>query len=257
MADARGVGSTLADIRTRSAKRAKQANRGCPLLALLDRHADIRTLVLRPANLGLVMLWRLKCVSRTWGAWVTAAMRSLPDLIVQGGREGRPQGGLVYQLSFATMRWTPLASTASQRHSHMACSTPDGNIVLAGGSEVAELPNANDHALPLGGSISAETRGVEVYCGGAWSRSDAPQPGSAGLPTLPVPLADGPSPVSREGVRKGQMVCLPTQDGGSLLLALGGLVKEYWAGVMEFAGELNQKNVVSAEVWSLRLDGQF
>ena len=74
MADARGVGSTLADIRTRSAKRAKQANRGCPLLALLDRHADIRTLVLRPANLGLVMLWRLKCVSRTWGAWVTAAM---------------------------------------------------------------------------------------------------------------------------------------------------------------------------------------
>jgi hypothetical protein len=212
---AAGLGSTVVALRERTSKRAREQNRGCALLSLLDQSADIRDGVLT-ANahcLGLVTLWRLRVVSRQWGPWVDVAMRSLPSLVIQGssGTQAADHDSLS-ALSFSEMRWTALPRAGLRRHSHAACSTASGEVVIAGGSERVEI--AVDH--PLGGRINADSRSLEVLCGGEWRT----HPHIA----LPVVLC-----------RKGCIVCL--QDGS--LLALGGLAED---------------NRTSADVWILRYE---
>lgn len=197
-----GLGTTVATLRERTSKRARDLNCGCALLQLLDRSPDIRHALLTEHvhDLGLVTLWRLKLVSRQWNSWINAAMRLLPALVVQGGHcnDTQAAAGLhdcLFALTFAQMRWTVLPRTnVPERQFHAACSTANGDILLAGGTRKVDLPGEH----PLGSRVNSDSRSVEVYCGGSWRTTPA-----IGLPTA---------------VRRACMVSL--RDGS--LLVLGG-----------------------------------
>ncbi len=219
-----GVGAVLDRLRCERRKLSKRAHHQnttqCSLLMLLAQYPDItHNHLLAPHNLthmGLVTLWRLRATSRQWNAWVGDAMRSLPAMIVQGvgtSQDDDAAGPGLFALSFSQMRWTALPHVQG-RQFHAACSTVAGDVVLAGGTVKAELPG--DH--PLGSRIGADTRSVDVYCGGTWRRSTA----ATELPAH---------------TRRACMLCL--RDGS--LLAIGGLGEE---------------GVARADIWRLQPDGR-
>jgi len=85
------------------------------------------------ARSGLVGAWRLTGVCRVARTGVREFLRTLPRLVVCGGKTGR--GGVlreVWGLSLATLQWEAIPALLCARYGH-ACCTVRGSVVVIGG----------------------------------------------------------------------------------------------------------------------------
>jgi hypothetical protein len=118
--------------------------------AHLGEHEQSGAYILR--SLSVVVLWRLRRVSRSFRRWGTEALAAMPWPIVAGGQIRPGVGGYqdsragftarVAALDMASLRWSSgiaVPSLGEPRARHAMCGLPGGQIILVGGVNDDEM----------------------------------------------------------------------------------------------------------------------
>ena len=114
-----------------------QANKICPLFTLLERDG-VSASILRPQDVGLRTLCRLRLVSRGMKMHANRALREVPPVVLLGGQKQKYSGANiddVKALDLGNMAYINQPTLPTQRSGHCATVLHDQRIVVLGGSE--------------------------------------------------------------------------------------------------------------------------
>jgi hypothetical protein len=107
-------------------------------------------------------------------------LRTLPGLVVCGGRSGDEAASDVLRLSLATMRWEPMPPLVTGRYDH-ACCAVRGNLAVLGAftqegrSSSVEKMHSSSSEENGGAFQAAGSTGSTVQPESRWTRATAPR----------------------------------------------------------------------------------
>jgi hypothetical protein len=176
--------------------RTRHNEQTCQLLQLVG-HGDLSRTFMQAQVWGVVGLWRLRGVCRTFRRWAQAELSSLPRVVAVGGIEGIINRlkwvatASVDSLDLSTMRWSSagcMPSLPDPRAWHSVSCCADGRVVVCGGYNLSDdslsADNDDDQMVHLGSTALQWLPGT-----GAWSALPGLPSGRVGAAS--VGLLDG------------------------------------------------------------------